>query len=175
MEKNNEITCLIPASDIQARVKQCAKDISEEYRDKNLLFVGILKGSFVFLSDLVRELTIPCEISFMQAASYGAGSTSSGSIDIALDTKRSLKGYDVIVVEDIIDTGRTLQKISEMLRAREPESLRVITLLDKPSRRTVDFSADESLFSIHDLFVVGYGLDFGEKYRELPYIGVLCP
>lgn len=161
---------LISENEIKTAIKNTAKRIDESYDGAPILLVSILKGSFVFLADLARAITVPCEIGFMKAESYYKGTRSSGDVRITMDLDRDISGYHVIITEDIIDTGRTLKDVTELLLARKPLSLRVITLLDKPSRRIVDFKADESLFTIDDLFVIGYGLDFAEKYRNLPYI-----
>ncbi len=161
---------LITKEEIDARIKEVAAQIDEEYKGRPLLIVGILTGSFIFHADLCRAITIPCEISFMCAKSYGHGTVSSGNVKILLDILQDISEYHVILVEDIIDTGRTLKKVTEMLKARNPLSLKVVTLLDKPSRRAVDFNSDISLFTIPDQFVIGYGLDCGELYRNLPYI-----
>jgi len=134
--------------------------------------VSILKGAFVFLADLCRAVSVPCEIGFMCAKSYYQGTTSTGVVQITMDLEQNISGYHVVIVEDIIDTGRTLHDVVKLLRARNPLSLRVVTLLDKPSRRLVDFEADYSLFTIPDHFAVGYGLDCGEYFRNLPYIAV---
>lgn len=133
-------------------------------------FVSILKGSFVFLADLSRSVSVPCEIGFMAAKSYYESTKSSGTVKITMDIDQDISRYHVIIAEDIIDTGRTLKEVTNLLRSRNPLSLKVITLLDKPSRRVVDFEPDLALFTIADRFVVGYGLDYGEKYRNLPYI-----
>lgn len=161
---------LISEEEIQQKIIETGKQISEEYRDKPLLFISILNGSFVFMSDLCRAVTIPCEVAFMCAKSYYSGTVSTGNVSITLDVSQDLSKYHVIITEDIIDTGRTLHDIIELLKKRNPLSVKVITLLDKPSRRVVDMKADISLFTIPDLFVVGYGLDYAEIYRNLPYI-----
>ena len=161
---------LISEEEIQQRIIETGRQISEEYRDKPLLFISILNGSFVFISDLCRAVTIPCEVAFMCARSYYSGTVSTGNVSITLDVSQDLSKYHVIIAEDIIDTGRTLHDIIELLKKRNPLSVKVITLLDKPSRRIVDMKADISLFTIPDLFVVGYGLDYAEIYRNLPYI-----
>ena len=161
---------LISEEDIRAAVKKVGREITEKYEGKPLILVSILKGSFIFLADLCRAVETPCEIGFMAAESYGSGTVSSGDVNITLDLKRDISQYHVIIAEDIIDTGRTLSRICEILRKRNPLSLEVYTLLDKPSRREVDFTADKVLFTVPDLFVVGYGLDCGEKFRNLPYI-----
>ena len=161
---------LISEEEIQQKIVETGRQISEEYRDKPLLFISILNGSFVFISDLCRAVTIPCEVAFMCARSYYSGTVSTGNVSITLDVSQDLSKYHVIIAEDIIDTGWTLHDIIELLKKRNPLSVKVITLLDKPSRRIVDMKADISLFTIPDLFVVGYGLDYAEIYRNLPYI-----
>lgn len=152
------------------KIKNVAEDINKSYDGKPVLLVSILKGAFVFMADICRHVNIPCEIGFMAAKSYYNSTVSSGKVTITMDLSQDLTKYHVIIVEDIIDTGRTLKEVVEILKSRNPLSLKVITLLDKPSRRTVDFNADVSLFTIPDLFVIGYGLDCGEYYRNLPYI-----
>jgi hypoxanthine phosphoribosyltransferase len=170
-EYNNKIKrILITPDEISAKVRETGEIISREYENKPLLLISILKGAFVFLSDLCRSISIPCEIEMMCARSYYGGTSSSGNVEITLDIDRDISGYNIIIVEDIIDTGRTLAEITEILRRRNPLSLKIVTLLDKPSRRDVDLKADISLFTIPDLFVIGYGLDCAEKYRNLPYI-----
>ena len=161
---------LITEEDIRAATKALGKQISDSYDGRPILLVSILKGAFVFLADLCREITVPCEIGFMAAKSYYEGTESSGKVKITLDLSQDISQYHVIIVEDIIDTGRTLNDIIKMLKARNPLSLKVLTLLDKPSRRLVELEADVSLFTIPDLFVIGYGLDCGEIYRNLPYV-----
>ena len=161
---------LISEEEIKAAIKEAAKKIDESYDGRPLLLVSILNGAFVFMADLCREVTVPCEIAFMCASSYYSGTQSSGIVNITMDLKQDISGYHVIIVEDIIDTGRTLNDVVKLLKARGPLSLRVITLLDKPSRRIVDFNPDMALFEIEDRFVIGYGLDCGEMYRNLPYI-----
>ena len=161
---------IISKDEIQRKVKETGMLISKKYDGKPLLLVSILKGAFIFLADLCREITIPCEIGFMRVKSYYEGTSSSGDVKILMDIDQDIRNYHVIIVEDIIDTGRTLCDVVEKLKERDPLSLEVITLLDKPERRVTDFKADMSLFTIPDLFVVGYGLDYGEKYRNLPYI-----
>ena len=155
---------LISEEEIKAAIKEAAKKIDESYDGRPLLLVSILNGAFVFMADLCREVTVPCEIAFMCASSYYSGTQSSGIVNITMDLKQDISGYHVIIVEDIIDTGRTLNDVVKLLKARGPLSLRVITLLDKPSRRIVDFNPDMALFEIEDRFVIGYGLDCGEMY-----------
>ena len=161
---------LISEEEIKAAIKEAAKKIDESYDGRPLLLVSILNGAFVFMADLCREVTVPCEIAFMCASSYYSGTQSSGIVNITMDLKQDISGYHVIIVEDIIDTGRTLNDVVKLLKARNPLSLRVVTLLDKPSRRVVDFNPDMALFEIEDRFVIGYGLDCDELYRNLPYI-----
>lgn len=161
---------IISKEEIDAAIKKVGKEISDSYDGQPILLVSILKGAFVFMADLCRAITVPCEIGFMCAKSYYNGTESSGVVKITMDLEQDISKYHVIIVEDIIDTGRTLNDIAVMLRARNPLSLKIITLLDKPSRRLVDLKADISLFTIPDYFVIGYGLDCGEYYRNLPYI-----
>ncbi|MEE5993335.1 MAG: hypoxanthine phosphoribosyltransferase [Oscillospiraceae bacterium] len=164
---------LISEQEIQEAIKKAGAMIDKEYEGKPLLLVSILKGAFIFLADLSRAVSIPCEIGFMQAQSYFEGKESKGKVNITLDLTQNISEYHVIIVEDIIDTGRTLNLVAEKLRERNPLSLKILTLLDKPQRRVVDLKADISLFTIPDEFVIGYGLDYAEYYRNLPYIGVL--
>lgn len=161
---------LISEKEIAAEIKKTGEWINSQYSGKPLLFVSVLKGGFVFLADLIRTVSIPCEVGFMCAQSYYSGTSSSGIVNITMDLEQDVSGYHVIIVEDIIDTGRTLKDVAELIRARNPLSLKIVTLLDKPSRRIAEIDADISLFTIPDLFVVGYGLDCGEIYRNLPYI-----
>lgn len=161
---------LITKEEIDAKIQQLGKDISDSYDGRPILLVSILKGSFVFLADLCRAITVPCEIGFMCAKSYYNGTVSAGVVKITMDLEQDISKYHVIIVEDIVDTGRTLNDVVQMLKTRNPLSLKVVTLLDKPSRRVVDFKADVALFTIPDYFVIGYGLDCGEYYRNLPYI-----
>lgn len=161
---------LITKKEIDEAILKVGKQISDSYDGRPILLVSILKGAFVFMADLCRAITVPCEIGFMCAKSYFSGTTSSGVVKITMDLDQDVSKYHVIIVEDIIDTGRTLNDVIKLLRSRDPLSLRVVTLLDKPSRRQVELEADVSLFTIPDLFVVGYGLDCAEHYRNLPYI-----
>ena len=161
---------LITEEQIAEEIKKAGKYIDSLYDGKPILLVSILKGSFVFLADLCRAVSVPCEIGFMCAKSYFSGTVSTGVVKITMDLDQDVSGYHVVIVEDIIDTGRTLRDIVKMLKARNPVSLHVVTLLDKPERRLVEFNADKTLFTIPDLFVIGYGLDCGEYFRSLPYI-----
>ena len=161
---------VITKDEIDEAIKKAGKQISDSYDGRPILLVSVLKGAFVFMSDLCRAVTVPCEIGFMCAKSYYNNTVSSGVVNITMDLEQDISNYHVIIVEDIIDTGRTLKDIYNLLESRNPLSLKVITLLDKPSRRLVDFEPDMALFTIPDYFVIGYGLDCGEYYRNLPYI-----
>lgn len=161
---------IISQEEIREELKKAGAMINSIYDSRPVLLVSILKGSFIFMADLCREVTVPCEIAFMAAKSYFEGTQSSGHVEITMDLKHNISGYHVVIIEDIIDTGRTLNEIIKILKVREPLSLHVITLLDKPDRRVVELNADYSLFTIPDYFVIGYGLDYGEFYRNLPYI-----
>lgn len=154
-----------------------AAQLTERYADsgRELVFVSVLKGSVVFAADLLRRIPLPCALEFMKVSSYGSEAHSSGFIQVHLDLKRSIEGADVVILEDIIDSGRTLQKLSGLLVGRGAHSVRCCTLLDKPERREVPYSADYVGRCIPDVFVVGYGLDYNERYRNLPYVGVLSP
>ena len=166
---------LLSAKQIEERIKELAEAISEDYRDNKILVIGVLKGAVIFLSDLVRHLTIPVEIDFMAVSSYGADTNSSGVVRILKDLEQSITDKEVLIVEDIIDTGLTLTYLYENLLRRGPKSLKVVTLLDKPDRRQVSFNPDYCGFKIPDRFVIGYGLDFDENYRQLADLRVLKP
>ncbi len=161
---------LITEEEIKTEIRKAGKIISDSYDGRPFLLVSILKGSYVFLADFCRAIEAPCEIGFMCAKSYYDGTVSSGVVKITMDLEQDISNYHVIIVEDIIDTGRTLSDVVKLLKSRNPLSLKVVTLLDKPARRKVDFEADMALFTIPDHFVIGYGLDCGEYYRNLPYI-----
>ena len=169
---------LISEEEIAAAIEKAGREIDKLYDGRPILLVSVLKGAFVFMADLCRAVSVPCEIGFMCAKSYYEGTVSTGVVKITMDLDRDISGYHVVIVEDIIDTGRTLHDVVKLLKARNPLSLHVVTLLDKPSRRLVDFKADYSLFTIPDHFVIGYGLDCAEYFRNLPYIAesrlVLC-
>lgn len=165
---------LIDEATIEARVSALAEEISNHYRGKgSLVLIGILKGSFIFLADLARRLTIPHRVDFMALSSYGDASASSGIVRMLLDLRRPVIGEHVIIVEDIVDTGLTLQFLSHNMEGRQPASVRTCVLLSKPDRRKVEVHVDYLGFEIPDVWVVGYGLDFAERYRTLPYIGVV--
>lgn len=161
---------IITKEEIDEAIKKAGKEIDKIYDGRPILLVSILKGSFVFLADLCRAVSVPCAIGFMCAKSYYEGTVSSGVVNITMDLDQDISGYHVVIVEDIIDTGRTLNDICKLLKTRGPLSLKVVTLLDKPSRRIVDFKADLALFTIPDYFVIGYGLDCAEYFRNIPYI-----
>ncbi|EJW18878.1 hypoxanthine phosphoribosyltransferase [Paenibacillus alvei] len=158
---------------LQARVKELGEQISRDYAGKCPLVICVLKGAFIFMADLVKNVTVPLELDFMAVSSYGASTKSSGVVRILKDLDVSVEGRDVLIVEDIIDTGLTLSYLIEVLQGRKANSIRVVTLFDKPARRTTNMEADYKGFVLPDEFIVGYGLDFAEKYRNLPYIGVL--
>lgn len=164
---------LVTEEELYSLAKKLGEKITEDYAGKKLLVVGVLKGSIYFLTDLTRHIDLPCNIDFIQASSYGAGTESSGTIRITKDISDDLSGFDVLLVEDILDTGRTLKYICDMLSKRNPQSIAVVTLLDKPARRVADIKADYVGVDVPNEFVVGYGLDYNQCYRNLPYIGVL--
>ncbi len=169
---------LIPEEEINRRVEELAREIEEAYVNsgKKLVLLGILKGSVVFMADLMKRIRIPVEIDFMKVSSYGGGTVSTRTVTILLDIRRKdLEGSDILIIEDIIDSGRTLSYLVDYLTLKGAASVKTCTLLDKPSRREVEFTPDFSGFVVPDEFVVGYGLDFDEQYRALPYVGVLKP
>ena len=169
-------TILVNEEEIKEITKKLGAQITSEYKDsdKPLIVIVILKGSMPFASDLIRYIDMPLEIEFMKVSSYGAGTKTSGEIKIHLDLNREhLENYNILIVEDIVDSGRTLQRLTQLLRNRNANCVKTCTLLDKPSRREVDFTPDYSGKTIPDEFVVGYGLDYNEKYRNLPYVGIL--
>ncbi|MBQ3087875.1 MAG: hypoxanthine phosphoribosyltransferase [Clostridia bacterium] len=158
---------------IQQKVQEIGRQISEDYKDKKLMLVSVLKGSVLFMADLMRAVTIPCEIDFMSVSSYGNDTNSSGRVRILKDLDRDIEGYDLIIVEDILDSGKTLSYLKNILQTRNPASIRICTLLEKPERKNAEIFADYSGFDVPNEFVVGYGLDYAQKYRNLPFIGVL--
>ena len=176
MEKHSDIqSVLISEEALAAKVAEMGQAISRDFAGKKLIVIGVLKGSGVFMSDLIRQITIPVEMDFMAVSSYGAGVKTTGVVKILKDLDRLIEGYDVLVVEDILDSGMTLSYLTEMLRDRNPASIHIATLLDKPERRKVEIKPDYVGFTIPDEFVVGYGLDYAELYRSLPYVGILDP
>ena len=168
--KKYNISVHLTEEQINKRIAEIGAEITERFKGESVYLVCILKGSIFFTTELAKRIELPMTIDFMSVSSYGAATQSSGVVNIKKDLEHSIEGENVIIVEDIIDSGRTLSEIVNILKARNPLSLKVVTLLDKPERRTVDFNADYSLFTIPDLFVIGYGLDCGEYYRNLPYI-----
>lgn len=173
--QNDVLKILVSEDDIKVKVAELGKKISEDYKNKNLLMISVLKGSVVFMADLMRSIDISLRIDFMSVSSYGAGVKTTGVVKIIKDLDIDISGYDLLIVEDILDSGLTLQYITEILEQRNPRSIKLCTLLDKPERRKVDLSPDYKCFTIPDEFVIGYGLDYDEKYRNLPFIGVLNP
>ncbi|MDI6600278.1 MAG: hypoxanthine phosphoribosyltransferase [Thermoanaerobacteraceae bacterium] len=168
-------TILVTEEEIKAKVKELGQKITEDYKDKNLMLLCILKGAMMFLADLSRAIDIPLSIDFMAVSSYGLSTTSSGVVRIIKDLDYSIEGKDILIVEDVVDSGLTLSYLRKVLIDRNPASLAICSLLDKPKKRRVEVPIDYTGFVIDDLFVVGYGLDFAEKYRNLPYIGILKP
>ena len=169
----DKISVLIPQEELEARIREMAAQISKDYEGEKLHLVCILRGSIFFTCELAKYITVPVTIDFMSVSSYGDGTESSGRIKIMKDLDDSIKDKNVLVVEDIIDSGRTLSHLLSFLQVREPKSLKLCTLLDKPDRRVTDVMVDYVGKEIPDLFVVGYGLDYAQKYRNLPYIGVV--
>ena len=165
---------LISAEEIEEKVAVVGEKISKDFEGKDPVFVGVLKGCFIFMADLMRHVTINCAMDFMAVSSY-SGTTSTGAVKINKDLSQDIAGKDVILVEDILDSGITLNYLKNYIMVRQPASVHVVTLMDKPARRKADIYADYSCFEVPDAFVVGYGLDYNESYRNLPYIGVLKP
>ena len=172
--KNDIERVFFTEEEIEAKVKELGEQISKDFEGKDPLFVGVLKGCFVFMSDLMRHVTIPCSVDFMAVSSY-YGTTSTGAVSIQKDLSQNIEGRHVVMVEDILDSGVTLSYLQNYLSTRKPASITIATLMDKPSRRKAPVYAKYSCFEVPDAFVVGYGLDYNELYRNLPYIGVLKP
>lgn len=173
--REDVLRVLLSEEEIHAKVQEMGRKITEDYKNSNLMLVTVLKGAVVFMADIMRQIDVPAEIDFMVVSSYGSGVKSSGVVKIVKDLDVPLEGKDILIVEDILDSGLTLSYIKELLSSRGPRSIKIATLLDKPSRRKVDLQADYVGFSVPDEFVIGYGLDYDEKYRNLPYIGILKP
>ncbi len=173
--KNPIKEILISEEEIQNKVSEIAKEINADYKGKKVLLLCILKGSVLFFSDLAKKLDVDCIFDFMVVSSYGDSTTTSGQVMILKDLSTPIEGMDVIIIEDILDTGTTLSYLKNILLQRKPASLKICTFLDKPDRRTNDLTSDYYGFKIEDEFVVGYGMDFGERYRNLPFIGILSP
>ena len=175
MMKDDLDRILLTEEEIQNRVREMGREISRDYAGKNPLFVGVLKGCFVFMADLMRSVEVPASVDFMVVSSYGKGVKTSGAVAIIKDLSQDIEGRDVVIVEDILDTGITLSYLTRYLQNRRPASLTIATLRDKPDRRRADVDARYVGFTVPDYFVVGYGLDYAEEYRNLPYIGILKP
>ena len=175
MMENDIQEILFTKEQLDQRVSEIAEQINRDYADKDILLVSVLRGSFIFMADLARKITRPCRVDFMSVSSYGKGTSSSGQVQITKDLSEDISGLHVIVVEDILDSGNTLSYLLRILEQRHPASIRLCTLLDKPDRRKVEVAVHYSGFTIPDAFVVGYGLDYAELYRNLPYIGILKP
>ena len=171
---NDIESVLITKEELEARVAEMGRMITEDFRDKDPIFVGVLKGCFIFMADLMRHVDIKCTMDFMAISSY-SGTSSTGAVKINKDLGQDIEGRHVIIVEDILDSGVTLSYLKHYLLGRRPASITIATLMDKPARRKADVCADYSCFEVPDAFVVGYGLDYNEHYRNLPYIGVLKP
>jgi hypoxanthine phosphoribosyltransferase len=177
VQQPNITQILISEDEIQQIVKRMGAEITTYYSslEKELIVIGLLRGSFIFMADLIREIQAPLVVDFMTVSSYGDGTVSSGDVKIVMDVDSSLEGRDVLLVEDIVDTGRTFAKVVRMINNRKPRSLKTCTFLNKPSARISDVQVDFCGKDIPDEFVVGYGLDYGQRYRELPYVGILQP
>ena len=174
--KNDILKVLLTEEELQAKVRELGAQITRDYQGKKLLLVSVLKGSVVFMADLMRAIDTYCRIDFMNVSSYGSGTKTTGTVKIIKDLDIDIAGYDLLIVEDILDSGKTLSYIKNILMERNPNSIRICTLLDKPERRqALDIQADYKGFVVPDEFVVGYGLDYAETYRNLPYLGVLKP
>lgn len=174
MQKDIE-SVLFSEEQLQTRVKELGQAISRDFAGKEPLFVGVLKGSFIFMADLMRHVELKCSVDFMAVSSYGSKSVTTGAVKINKDLSADIEGRHVIMVEDILDSGLTLHYLTQYLGVRKPASVSLVTLLDKPARRKAPIQADYVGFEVPDAFVVGYGLDYAEKYRNLPYIGILRP
>ncbi len=170
---SEKISVLISEADVDARIEELGKKISEDYAGKQVHLICVLKGSVFFMCELAKRISVPVSMDFMSVSSYGDGTASSGVVRIVKDLDETLEGKDVLVIEDIIDSGRTLSYLLEVLAKRRPNSMKLCTLLDKPDRRVCEVNVDYVGFEIPDEFVVGYGLDYAQKYRNLPYIGVV--
>lgn len=170
---SEHINVLLPEEEVDARIQAMGEQISRDYAGKQVHLICVLKGGSFFLCELAKRITVPVSLDFMSVSSYGGGTQSQGVVKIVKDLDDSIRDKDVLVVEDIVDSGRTLSYLLELLRGRGPKSLRLCTLLDKPERRVVDVDVDYTGFQIPDRFVVGYGLDYDQRYRNLPYIGIV--
>lgn len=166
---------LFTDGELRQRIAQVGAEITRDYQGKDPVLISVLRGSYIFMADLTRSIDLPCTVDFMSVSSYGKGTASSGQVKILKDLSEPIEGKDLIIVEDILDSGNTLYYLRDVLEARKPASVSVCTLLDKPERRVKDIKPDYVGFQIPDAFVVGYGLDYAERYRNLPYIGILKP
>ena len=166
---------LFSEEELKARVEELGAQITKDYAGKNLVLASVLRGSYIFMADLSRSIELPLTIDFMAVSSYGSGTASSGQVEIKKDLSDPIEGKDLLIVEDILDSGNTLYYLMDVLRARKPASIQICTLMDKPDRRSKPITAKYTGFTIPDAFVVGYGLDYDEKYRNLPYVGILKP
>ena len=169
----DKIRVLLNEEEVDRRIKEIAEQINKDYEGKAVHLICILKGGVFFTCELAKRLTVPVTLDFMSVSSYGSGTKSSGVVKIVKDLDNNVEGYDLLLVEDILDSGLTLSYLRELLRDRHPNSIKIVTLLNKPARRTADIQPDYCCFEVPDEFVVGYGLDFDERYRNLPYVGVL--
>ena len=174
-QQDDILKVLLSEEQLKAKCAEMGARITRDYQGKNLLLVTVLKGAVVYLADLMRCIDLPCAIDFMVVSSYGSGVKTSGVVKIVKDLDQDLSGRDILIVEDILDSGMTISYLKGLLQSRRPASIRIATLLDKPSRRKVDLQADYVGYEVPDEFVVGYGLDYDEQYRNLPYVGVLKP
>lgn len=174
-QRDDILKVLFSEEQLKEKCAEMGAQITRDYAGKNLLLVTVLKGAVVYMADLMRCIDLPCAIDFMVVSSYGSGTKTSGVVKIVKDLDQDLSGKDILIVEDILDSGMTLSYLKGLLQSRNPASIRIATLLDKPSRRKVDLVADYVGFEVPDEFVVGYGLDFDEEYRNLPFVGVLKP
>ncbi len=172
---NDIESILMTEEQIQERVHAIGQQLSKDYEGKFPVFVGVLKGSFMFMADVMRQVSIPCQVDFMAVSSYGSGTSTTGAVKINKDLSQDIEGRHVVIIEDILDSGVTLGYLTKYLQNRNPASITIATLLDKPARRKADVYATYAGFEIPDAFVVGYGLDYAEKYRNLPFIGILKP
>ena len=168
-----KVSVMISEEEVNKRIQEMADELSAKYAGKSIHLIGILKGSVFFMCELAKRITVPVTLDFLEVSSYGDSTSSSGRVKFIKDLDESIEGKDVVVVEDILDSGRTLSYVAKILKEREPKTFSIITLLDKPDRRVVDVSLDMTGFTIPDKFVVGYGLDYAQRYRNLPYIGVI--
>ena len=173
MMMNDIEKILVSEEQIQQRIQEMGQQLTEEYKDKNPIFLGILKGVVVFFADMIRAVPIHCKMDFMSVSSYGSGTETSGHVVIKKDVSLNIEGRHVVILEDIIDSGLTLSRVIDLLMARKPASLKICTLLDKPDRRVADIDIDMIGFTVPNEFVVGYGLDYNDHYRNLPFVGVL--